>query len=68
MIIGGFTDGQPTNVVNIFDVETKIVKKIASLNSQRFSHACSTAVLDGKEYIFAAGKGQIILFSGFINL
>ena len=55
MIIGGFNAGQPTDAVNVFDVSMNTINKIASLSKNRYSHSCSAAVLEGKEYIFAAG-------------
>ena len=55
MIIGGFSDGHPTNDVNTFDIATQTIKKFAPLNRNRYSHSCIAAVMEGKEYVFAAG-------------
>jgi len=55
MIIGGFNDGHPTNAVNTFDLASHSVHKFAPLNKNRYSHSCIAAVMEGKEYVFAAG-------------
>ena len=55
MVIGGFYDGSPTNMVQTIDFSTKNIEKIASLNKNRYSHACAGAMWGGEEYIVAAG-------------
>ena len=61
MIIGGFSDGRPTNAVHTFDLETWSIEKFVPLNKNRYSHACIAAVLEGTEYVFAAGTSFFII-------
>ena len=56
MVIGGFYDGSPTNMVQTIDFSTNEIKKIASLNKNRYSHACAVAIWGEEEYIVAAGS------------
>ena len=56
MIIGGFSDGHPTNAVYTFDLKTRKVESIASLNKNRYSHSSTSFFMDGQEYVFAAGN------------
>jgi len=55
MVIGGFYDGSPTNMVQTIDFSSKSIEKIASLNKNRYSHGCTAAMWGGEEYIVAAG-------------
>ena len=55
MVIGGFYDGFPTNMVQTLDFSTNKIEKIASLNRNRYSHACAVSIWGGEEYIIAAG-------------
>jgi len=55
MVIGGFYDGAPTDIVQTVDLETNEVKMVSSLNTKRYSHACSDAVWEGEKYIVVAG-------------
>ena len=55
MIIGGFSNGHPTNAVNTFDLATRSIKNFAPLNKNRYFHSCTAAVMEGKENVFAAG-------------
>ena len=56
MVIGGFYNGSPTNVVQTIDFATNRIIEISSLNKNRYSHACSEAVWGGEKYIVAAGN------------
>ena len=55
MVIGGFYDGSPTNMVQTIDFSSKSIEKIASLNKNRYSHGCTAAMWGGEQYIVAAG-------------
>ena len=55
MIIGGFSNGHPTNAVYSYDVKTKHIEEIVGLNKNRYAHSCTAAVMEGQEYVFAAG-------------
>ena len=61
MIIGGFSDGQPTNAVYTFDLATGNNEKFVSLNKNRHSHSCIATVMEGTEYVFAAGTALFII-------
>ena len=56
MIIGGFSNGHPTNAVYTYNVKTKHIKEIVGLNKNRYAHSCTAAVMEGQEYVFAAGN------------
>ena len=56
MVIGGLYDGSPTNMVQTIDFSTNKIKKIASLNKNRYSHGCASAIWGGEEYIVAVGS------------
>ena len=61
MIIGGFSDGNPTNAVYTFDLKTRKVESIASLNKNRYSHSSTSFFMEGQEYVFAAGNSSKFL-------
>ena len=65
MIIGGFSNGQPTNAVHTFDLTTWSIEKFVPLNKNRYSHSCIAAVMEGKEYVFAAGAPFFIIHCRF---
>ena len=69
MIIGGFSNGHPTNSVNTLNLATRQVEQFVALNKNRYSHACTAAVMEGKEYVFAAGIIFLpVMYSSKMNL
>ena len=63
MVIGGFYGGGPTDDVQTIDIKNNLVSAMPSLRRKRYGHACSKLVLDGAEYIVAAGKiGMCIVY------
>ena len=56
LVIGGFLNGRPTNLVRAVDLNTMECSQLASLNVKRYSHSATEIVWSGEKYIVVAGK------------
>lgn len=55
LVIGGFLNGRPTNLVQAVDVNNMKCSMLASLNVKRYSHSATEMVWGGEQYIVVAG-------------
>jgi len=55
LVIGGFLNGRPTNLVRAVDLNTMECSQLASLNVKRYSHSATEIVWSGEKYIVVAG-------------
>jgi len=55
IVIGGFLNGRPTNLVQAVDVNNMECSMLASLNANRYSHSAAEMVWGGEQYIVVAG-------------
>merc|ERR1711915_374430 len=55
LVIGGFHDGLPTNMVKSIDVSKQNVVRAPDLNFNRYAHSCAHTNWDGEDNIVVAG-------------